>query len=97
MKQKKLVKKVYKACVEHDQAALVSLRKEEFAKIIKHKEEGKSFGVKWILVRIQVLELLCPNCHSQMDTYRNKRGKGEVSRVGLAAAALKAEGPERGV
>jgi hypothetical protein len=43
------------------------------------------------------LELLCPNCHSQTDTYRNKRGKGEVSRVGLAAAALKAEGPERGV
>ena len=52
MKQKRLVKKVYKACVEHDQAQIVSLRKEEFAKIIKHKEEGKSFGVKWILVRI---------------------------------------------
>jgi pyruvate/2-oxoglutarate dehydrogenase complex dihydrolipoamide dehydrogenase (E3) component len=52
MKQKKLVKKVYKACVEHDQAAIITLRKEEFAKIIKHKEEGKSFGVKWAVARI---------------------------------------------
>ena len=52
MKQKKLVKKVYKACVEHDQAAIITLRKKEFAKIIKHKEEEKSFGVQWSVVRI---------------------------------------------
>jgi hypothetical protein len=52
MKQKKLVSKVYKACLEHDAKAISDLRKEEFAKILKHRAEGKPFDTKWTVVRI---------------------------------------------
>jgi hypothetical protein len=52
MKQRKLLKKLYRACVDHDTETIVELRKKEFAKILKHKAEGKSFSTKWTLVRI---------------------------------------------
>lgn len=52
MKQKKMVKEIYKACLDHDNERLAELRKEEFAKIIKHKAEGKAFTNKWTVVQI---------------------------------------------
>lgn len=52
MKQRKLVKRVYQACLDHDKEALYQLRLKEFAKIIKHKEQGKLFSGKWTIVRI---------------------------------------------
>jgi len=52
MKQRKLLKKLYRACVDHDTETVSELRKKEFAKILKHRAEGKSFTAKWTLVRI---------------------------------------------
>jgi hypothetical protein len=52
MKQRKLVTKVYQACIDHDTKKQLELRKKEFAKIVKHKAEGKSFDGKWTLVRV---------------------------------------------
>jgi hypothetical protein len=52
MKQKKLLVKLYRACVDHDTETISELRKKEFAKILKHKAEGKSFTRKWVLVQI---------------------------------------------
>jgi hypothetical protein len=52
MKQQKLLAKLYKACVDHDTETVSELRKKEFAKIRKHKAEGKPFTAKWVLVRI---------------------------------------------
>ena len=52
MKQRKLLMKLYKACVDHDTETVSELRKKEFAKIRKHKAEGKSFTRKWTLVQI---------------------------------------------
>lgn len=51
MKQRKLVVKLYRACLDHDTERLAQLRKLEFAKILKHKAEGKSFDAKWSVVR----------------------------------------------
>jgi hypothetical protein len=52
MKQKKLVKQLYRACFDHDAEKINQLRKAEFKKIFRHKADGKTFDAKWCLVRI---------------------------------------------
>ena len=52
MKQKKLVREVYQACLSHDAEKMAQLRKVEFKKIFKHRAEGKPFDTKWSLVTI---------------------------------------------
>ena len=52
MKQKKLISKVYRACVDHDAEKMQELRKKEFAKILKHKADGKPFTPKWTVVTV---------------------------------------------
>jgi 20S proteasome alpha/beta subunit len=52
MKQAKLVRKVYQACTDHDAEKQRELRIKEFAKILKHKAQGKPFTPKWTVVQI---------------------------------------------
>ena len=52
MKQSKLVAKLYQACLDHNIEKQLELRKKEFAKILKHKAQGKSFDSKWTLVTV---------------------------------------------
>jgi hypothetical protein len=52
MKQKKLISRVYQACIDHNAEKQLELRKKEFAKIVKHKAEGKSFTNKWTVVQV---------------------------------------------
>jgi hypothetical protein len=52
MKQSKLVTKVYQACIDGDAEKQQELRRKEFAKIVKHKAQGKPFGTKWTLVQV---------------------------------------------
>jgi hypothetical protein len=52
MKQSKLVTKLYQACLDHNTEKQLELRKKEFAKIMKHKAQGKSFDTKWTLIQV---------------------------------------------
>jgi hypothetical protein len=52
MKQSKLVRKVYRACIDHDAEKQQKLRRKEFAKIVKHKAAGKLFDTKWTLIQV---------------------------------------------
>jgi hypothetical protein len=52
MKQQKLISQLYRACFDHDTDAIARLKKKEFAKILKHKAEGKPFTNKWIVVNV---------------------------------------------
>ena len=52
MKQSKVLKKMYQACLSHDDQLIQKLRKIEFAKINERKQKGKPFTVKWTLADI---------------------------------------------
>lgn len=53
MKQTKLIREVYQACLEHNDQKLQELKKKEFVKIFKHRENGKSVvGTKWSVIKL---------------------------------------------
>ena len=52
MKQSKLVAKLYKACLDHDVKKVQELKKKQFAKIFKHRAQGKAFDSKWHVVTV---------------------------------------------
>ena len=52
MKQSKLVRRLYQACLDQDAEKQLELRKKEFAKILKHRAQGKPFDAKWTLVKV---------------------------------------------
>ena len=52
MKQRKLVREVYTACLGHDAEKLAQLQKQEFRKIFEHRDKGKPFDPKWTVVRL---------------------------------------------
>lgn len=52
MKQKKLLKQLYQACVAHDADRLTELRKQEFFKILKRRAEGRPFTGRWHVVSV---------------------------------------------
>jgi len=52
MKQKKILREIYAACLTHNTTRLYELQLEEFKKIFKRKQEGKSVSKpKYTVVR----------------------------------------------
>jgi hypothetical protein len=52
MKQRKLLNKIYQACVTGDVERQQQLRRQEFAKIIRRKAQGKPFDTTWTVVQV---------------------------------------------
>ncbi len=52
MRQKKLVRKLYQACVAHDQGRIEQLRREEFLKIFPRRVKGQLFTPRWTVVSV---------------------------------------------
>jgi hypothetical protein len=52
MKQSKIIRKIYKACIDHDAEKVAKYKKKEFKKIFKRKEKGKTFDAKWTVVKL---------------------------------------------
>lgn len=50
MKQEKLVKKLYQACLDHDPAKELRLQRKEFKKIFKRRDEGKAMDSRWTVI-----------------------------------------------
>lgn len=51
MKQKKLLKELYDACLNKDKDKEQQLIRKEFDKIFKRVIKGKKFGPNWTIVR----------------------------------------------
>ncbi len=51
MKQKQLVKEMYKACFEHDLEKQKELYLEELKKVFARRQKGKPFTAKWMVIR----------------------------------------------
>ncbi|MCX7593775.1 MAG: hypothetical protein N2235_08445 [Fischerella sp.] len=52
MKQKKIIAKMYEACINHDAVAQAELMKKEFEKIFKRRNKHKSVaGAKYTVLR----------------------------------------------
>ena len=51
MRQKKLVMKLYKACINKNKEKQKDIYEEEFIKIFKRRASGKPFTPKWTIIR----------------------------------------------
>jgi hypothetical protein len=50
MKQKKLIKKIYSACLDNDIEKQTELKLKQYKKILKRKEKNKPFNNKWTVI-----------------------------------------------
>lgn len=51
MKQRRLVRELYQACLEHDAERQQELLKMEFKKIVKRRSQHRAFTGRWTVVR----------------------------------------------